>query len=422
MAEGKVTWGSYFASYVKKKPAAVESTATPPPTDEAPSTNKSPTASVGALTGTETKPKPVLVRKPSDGFQKSETSSKKLYAISKPALGSEVPTIQQSRSNASRLAKMFGYTENGTMSPALSEKTEALSGAPLIAMAGSPSNPAVFSTSNNVANKPTARVPEAKMASVVEAALLKKKDDAAMPVNPKLKKSEVQDMLDSFASQAEAPVKKDPANSARKDETLIPNATVMAVNAPTRKPSRTKSNAIDMLDFFANQLDDPNNMLALPNDTQVRNPSQKDTEKAEEIATPAKPKAKALDMLGFFASQLDSTDELFDLPKEEKTDTVKGGSTIVASAATEPVQVAKQSDVPKPDPTTSSPPSFMNYLRPKASLKSKQATQVSSISYLGLDPANVISEYNSTTFPRAERLGLESARLCNILRAARGHE
>ena len=306
------TWGSYFSSYVKKKPTGEAAEATPKL--DATATERSPFTKVdisvldapaAATTSTTTAAKPPPARKPTDGFQRANSSAKKLYEIPKEPVIKDVLAGQKAASNASRVAKMFGYAANA-YTPPVEEPKPALPVSPLIAMVET--KPAKQEAKVVRPVSPTLAMVEAaapkkiepKVMPIVDAVLKYKKENTSVSAKPKSKKDEVQNMLDFFASQLDAP----------SDALALPSDKKVAATEP--KVEKAKPKAMDMLDFFSSQLDAPIDMSALPND-----------KKAEPPAPVAKTKSKAVDMLGFFSRQLDSADDLFALPGDKKVEVPK---------------------------------------------------------------------------------------------------
>lgn len=102
------TWGAYFASYVKKNPTEEKAAAADASEVLGVVQPLKPVAKASASNGTDEKDTTVT-----DGFKRSNSTAKKLYEIP-----TEFPkeALQRSTSNASRVAKMFGYTNaNATL-------------------------------------------------------------------------------------------------------------------------------------------------------------------------------------------------------------------------------------------------------------------------------------------------------------------
>lgn len=269
----KVGWGTYFASYVKKKPPGdIAATAASPKAEEVtekPPGSKTNVANGGTSISAATVNTVTAVRKPTDGFQRSNSSAKKLYAIPKEPVVKEALTMQRSGSNAGRLANMFGYaTVKTNATPTPPEPVQELPVAPLVAMV----------------EGPVVKKPEPKVMPIVEAVLKYRKDTAAVPAKPKSKKDEVQDMLDFFASQLDAP--SDSLALPSDKEVDVPKPEVRKDNEKKTipKPVRAKPKAADMLDFFASQLDSVDDMFALPDDKKIDIPKT--------APTPAQPAEK----------------------------------------------------------------------------------------------------------------------------------
>ncbi|KAL2060022.1 hypothetical protein VTL71DRAFT_9844 [Oculimacula yallundae] len=459
------TWGSYF-SLGKKKPAvdttAATATATDPIQPKIETASKIPEKSeitkvdlsafgipspvlADANTNTnadttaigDTLPKPLAIRKATDGFQRANSSAKKLYEIPVTVPKEVIPVIKDgltgagppkaASSNASRVAKMFGYAANAYTAPPVTSQAETKrkppplspllllpdkgtggkgNGAgstpplsPLMAMvqaaaetkarkspplspflmlpeggggagkfgagAGreSPPSPLLLVPEGGKGGKfgagagmdpPLSPImamvqaaAEPKVMPVVDAVLKYKKDNKVVERKSKSKKDEVQDMLDFFASQLEAPVdvlalpsdkkmdtvKPTVEESRKKEKTVEPfvkaapafeerrkeeKITEPAVKAKpiveerkreekiTEPVVKAKQNAMDMLDFFSSQLDSTDDMFALPE------------EKPKAVPKPArKAKQSSIDMLDFFSSQLDSADDMFALPGDK---------------------------------------------------------------------------------------------------------
>jgi hypothetical protein len=93
------TWGAYFASYVKKPKEDASTIVTPATTNDV-SQIAAPKAVVKAST--------VKSTASTDGFQRSNSTAKKLYEIP-TEFPKELP--QRSTSNAARVAKLFGYAK-----------------------------------------------------------------------------------------------------------------------------------------------------------------------------------------------------------------------------------------------------------------------------------------------------------------------
>ncbi|KAI9047492.1 hypothetical protein LZ554_008209 [Drepanopeziza brunnea f. sp. 'monogermtubi'] len=302
MAEPKATWGGYFASYVRKKPPAEAPVATAPPKDDKPPPPNLPTP-VDISAGQETKPKTAPVKKPSEGFQRSTSGTKKLYAIPKEPVVSEALAVQRSASNASRMAKMFGYSGKSSTPPE-PEKIVELPIAPLVAMVEAPSTLPAQEITEKFSAAPIRSVPKSEMMPTVEAALQSTKEDTMVPIIQKTKKDGTQDMLDYFARQLETPLDENSTLPGKKrfDTPYSKAIDTIVVEKPPQTPIRAKPKAADMLDFLVNQFDSPNDNLAsasgkINEDSRVVNKTK-----------PTQSKANALDMLDFFSSQLDSTD------------------------------------------------------------------------------------------------------------------
>lgn len=314
------TWGSYFSSYVKKKPTG-ENADTAPKVDAIP--EKSPITKVDisilnaptpVATAVTSKPPPV--RKPTDGFQRANSNAKKLYEIPKEPVIKDGLAGQKAASNASRVAKMFGYAASA-YTASVAEKKPELPVSPLIAMVEAtelekpelkvdrPVSPLVAMVAAAVPKKP-----EPKVMPIVDAVLKYKRENIRVPAKPKTKKDEVQDMLDFFASQLDAPGDALALPSDKKvDATELQ---IVESKEVATQPVKDKPKAMDMLDFFSSQLDSTDDPFALPGD-----------KKSEAPKSVVKTKPKAIDMLGFFSSQLDSADDMFALPGDQKTGSPK---------------------------------------------------------------------------------------------------
>ncbi|KAJ5037216.1 uncharacterized protein L3040_007395 [Drepanopeziza brunnea f. sp. 'multigermtubi'] len=309
MAEPKVTWGGYFASYVRKKPPAEAPVATAAPKDDGKAPPPNVLNPVDISAGQETKPKTASVKKPSEGFQRSTSGTKKLYAIPKEPVVSEALAVQRSASNASRLAKMFGYSGNSSAPPE-PEKIEELPVAPLIAMVEAQE------ITEKLSAAPIRNVPKPEMMPTVEAALQYTKKDTVVPIIQKTRKDDTQDMLDYFARQLETPVDENSTLAGKKrfDTPESKAIDTIVVEKPAQTPVRAKPKAVDMLDFLVNQLDSPNDNLASASG------KMKEDSRVVNETKPTQSKAKALDMLDFFSSQLDSIDPKPAPPATKKTD------------------------------------------------------------------------------------------------------
>ncbi|CZT12073.1 uncharacterized protein RAG0_16038 [Rhynchosporium agropyri] len=351
------TWGSYLASYVKKKPPTTGDDAPTSTTTKVDITESRAPASFPLTLSapSTTKPNAFPTNKTNDGFQRANSgaAAKKLYEIPGPAAKEESSVMkdvlagEKAGTNASRVAKMFGYAagaytaspntnagvgfgEKGrkppTMKPLLlvPDKTaEKSAGGPepplsplmkMVREANAYTPPSATATAETRSRKP----PLSPLLLVPES----KKPGLSPPLSPLMA------LVQEAATKREQPKGIPSVDAVLRSKKEDSDPAV----AGEKKMRSKKDEVQDMLDFFASQLDTPSgDVLALPSDNKRTSPSSEPKlEKSNREEDRAKPKAgvdkaNAMNMLDFFSSQLDADADLLAAPVEERREEQKMG-------------------------------------------------------------------------------------------------